>query len=141
MAGGASYQDDDGAITEINVTPLVDVMLVLLVIFMVTTRLIATRGIDVTRPTEASGGDVEGKLAPIFVTVARDGAVYVEGVAHPDRATAVAALRARAATMREPKAIIDGDEGAAYAAVMYAIGIVKEARIDRIALANQAPPR
>ncbi|HVV87305.1 MAG TPA: biopolymer transporter ExbD, partial [Kofleriaceae bacterium] len=62
MAGGSLYRGDDddaGAITDINVTPFVDVALVLLVIFMVTARLIVARGIDVEKPRSSVGGDLK----------------------------------------------------------------------------------
>ena len=138
MAGGA-YKDDDegGAITDINVTPLVDVMLVLLVIFMVTARLIVARGIEVARPAAAAG---QTQVDPILVTVDKDGALYVEGTLHADAASAIAALKARAATMPDPKVIIDGDQAGTYGSVYRAIDIVQAADIQRIALANKQLP-
>ena len=54
MAGGAS-NDDDGLISAINVTPLVDVTLVLLIIFMVTARIIQNQGVPMDLPKAASG--------------------------------------------------------------------------------------
>ena len=56
MAGTSLYQDDeDAGITDINVTPFVDVALVLLVIFMVTARLIVARGVEVEKPKSSVG--------------------------------------------------------------------------------------
>jgi len=136
---GSAYQDTDedaGAITEINVTPLVDVMLVLLVIFMVTARLIASRGVEVARPSSKAGGPVG---ATILVSVDKDGAVYVEGKKYEQNPDAVAALVAKANGDPEAKVIIDGDKTAAYGGVMRAIEIVSEAKITKIALANQLP--
>src|SRR5688572_24499565 len=92
-SGPSLYPDEDGeAITDINVTPLVDVMLVLLVIFMVTARLIVSRGVEVSRPRAAAGGPISN---PILVTVDKEGALYVEGDLQPDDATAIAALKRR----------------------------------------------
>ena len=54
MAGGSS-NDDDGMISGINVTPLVDVTLVLLIIFMVTARIIVSQGMPMDLPKAASG--------------------------------------------------------------------------------------
>jgi biopolymer transport protein ExbD len=139
MAGGGPslYADEDGdSITDINVTPLVDVMLVLLVIFMVTARLIVTRGVEVSRPRAAAGGPVAN---PIRVTVDKEGALYVEGELQPDTDSAVAALRRRTGNDPDAKVIIDGDTAAAYGGVMRAIDVVTAADIKRIALAN-APP-
>jgi biopolymer transport protein ExbD len=55
MAGGANLGDDDQGITDINVTPLVDVMLVLLIIFMVTANYIANQAINLNLPKAATG--------------------------------------------------------------------------------------
>ncbi len=54
MAGGSS-NDDDGMVSGINVTPLVDVTLVLLIIFMVTARIIVSQGMPMDLPKAASG--------------------------------------------------------------------------------------
>ena len=138
MAGSA-YQGegDDVAITEINVTPLVDVMLVLLVIFMVTARLIASRGVEVARPAANNGGPVG---SPILVSVDKEGKIYVEGKEMPDSPTAIATLKQRANGDAEAKVIIDGDKTAAYGGIMRAIDIVTDAKITKIALANAPLP-
>jgi biopolymer transport protein ExbD len=138
MAGRASFGGDgDEAITEINVVPLVDIMLVLLVIFMVTARLIVSRGVEVSRPRAAAG--VQQK-SPILVTVDKEGRLFIEGQEHPDPQAAVARLRQLAAGYDEPKVIIDGDTAAAYGGVMRAIDVVTAAEISRIALANAPLP-
>ena len=52
MAGSSAYRDEDdpGGITDINITPFVDVVLVLLVVFIVTAKLIVARGVDIDKP-------------------------------------------------------------------------------------------
>ena len=137
MAAGSLYQDDDAAITDINVTPLVDVMLVLLVIFIVTARLIASRGVEVSRPKAAAGGPV---MQPIMVSVDKAGALYVEGVPYSDNAGAIAKLRELAHGDPEARVVIDGDENGAYGGVMRAIDVVAGADIKHIALANAPLP-
>jgi biopolymer transport protein ExbD len=64
MAGTSLYQDSDeqAGITDINVTPFVDVVLVLLVVFIVTAKLIVARGVDIEKPKMAAGGDVQSTL-------------------------------------------------------------------------------
>ena len=76
MAGGASSQnDDDGEmITEINVTPMVDIMLVLLIIFMVTASLIVSPSMKVELP-KGAGSAAAGKEPDITVVVTRTGAL------------------------------------------------------------------
>jgi biopolymer transport protein ExbD len=136
-SGGSLYQDDDSPITDINVTPLVDVMLVLLVIFIVTAKMIASRGVDVSRPRAAAGAPIK---SPILVSVDKDGAIFVEGDLQPDPASAVARLRELTGGAEDAKVIIDGDQAAAYGGVMRAIDIVSAADIRHIALANSPLP-
>ncbi len=67
MAGGAQDDGDDG-ITGINVTPLVDVVLVLLIIFMVTATYIVRESIEVELPRAAHGGESVGVMLNIVIT-------------------------------------------------------------------------
>ena len=79
MAGGAStYQDEggDSPIVDINVTPLVDIVLVLLIIFMVTASLIVNPGIKAELPKAASGEEIRTTLA---LTITKDGQLHVNG--------------------------------------------------------------
>ena len=81
MAGAASqFEDDDSGrmITDINVTPLVDVTLVLLIIFMVTASLIVNPSIKVDLPKASSATQLDSETKAI--TVADDGQVYYEAV-------------------------------------------------------------
>src|SRR4026209_305589 len=72
--------DDLGDMAEINVTPLVDVMLVLLIIFMVTAPMLM-QGLDVALP-QAEGKSFElASNSPAKVTITKSGAVYVDGTA------------------------------------------------------------
>ena len=74
MAGGASG-DDDELITQINVTPLVDVVLVLLIILMVTATAIVSKTIPMELPTAATG---EGTPTTMAVSVEADGSLYLD---------------------------------------------------------------
>jgi biopolymer transport protein ExbD len=135
MAGGSLYQDEDtaSAISDINVTPLVDVVLVLLIIFMVTAKLIVARGISIESPKTASGAEVKSTLQ---VTVDRDRALYINGELQPDVPTA----RARVEEMRrgnpELKAIISADTTVPHGEVMRVIDFVKLAGVTRFALTS-----
>ena len=137
MAGGDLYHDDEvGAITDINVTPFVDVVLVLLIIFMVTARLIVARGVEIDKPKAATGGEVQSTLR---VSVNAKGEIFVNGDPYTDDAGAIARIKTIAGSMNKPKAIIAGDTRSAYGGVMHAIDLVKGAGIDAIALENVAP--
>jgi biopolymer transport protein ExbD len=139
MAGTSLYQDDDGtgAITDINVTPFVDVVLVLLVVFIVTAKLIVARGVEIDKPKAATGGDVQSTLR---VSVDQTGQLFVNGDQFTSDPAAVGRIREIAATTSKPKAIIAGDRRTAYAGVMHAIDLVQQAGVTAIALENERPP-
>ncbi len=139
MAGGASqYHDEDpgsGVISGINVTPLVDVTLVLLIIFMVTAQLIVERdrGISIERPKTASGEDVKVELA---VTIDDQRVLYVDGKHYDDPAAARAVVEKAVAGNPEVKAVISADVNVPHGDVMRAIDMVKVAGVTRFALAS-----
>ena len=138
MAGGSLYQDNDeqGGITDINVTPLVDVVLVLLVVFMVTAKLIVARGVEIDKPKMAARGDVPSSLR---VSVTADGKLFVNGQEFAEDAPANARIKEIAAATSKPKAIIAGDRKTAYGGVMRAIQLVHDAGVTAIALENERP--
>jgi biopolymer transport protein ExbD len=78
MAGGALEPQDDGEITGINVTPLVDVMLVLLIIFMVTSTYIVQQSIQVQLP-KADTGENTPKLKNLAFVVDKSGVIFLDG--------------------------------------------------------------
>jgi biopolymer transport protein ExbD len=139
MAGSSLYQDDEGgggAITDINVTPFVDVVLVLLVVFIVTAKLIVARGVEIDKPKAATGGDVQSTLR---VSVNASGDLFVNGDQYGSDATAIARIEEIAAATSKPKAIIAGDRKSAYGGVMRAIDLVQQAGVTAIALENERP--
>jgi biopolymer transport protein ExbD len=138
MAGGSLYKsdDDDEAITDINVTPFVDIVLVLLITFMVTAKLIVARGIEIDKPKASSGGDVQSTLR---VSIDAKGALFVNGDRFDADEAAIARIREVARTTDKPKAIIAGDRNGAYGGVMRAIDLVQQAGITAIALENERP--
>src|SRR6478609_10952365 len=80
MAGGVANDTDEG-ITGINVTPLVDIMLVLLIIFMVTAKIIvSSSSVPLDLPKAASGTDVQTIFSVVLAT---DGTAQVDGKAIP----------------------------------------------------------
>ena len=139
MAGTTHYEDDEGgpgAITDINVTPFVDVVLVLLVVFIVTAKLIVARGVEIDKPKAATGGDVQSTLR---VSVNATGDLFVNGDKYGSDGDAVSRIKEIAAASSKPKAIIAGDRKTAYGGVMRAIDLVQQAGITAIALENERP--
>ena len=146
MAGGSFYQDEDaggGTISDINVTPLVDVVLVLLIIFMVTAKLIVARGIAVDSPKTASGEEVSSTLQ---VTIDRDRVLYVNGDRYDSVETAQARVESMRAQSPDLKAIISADRSVPHGDVMRVIDFVKLAGVTKFALtsdplAKDEPPK
>src|SRR5258708_7302215 len=139
MAGASLYKgDDDGdAIVDINVTPFVDVVLVLLVVFIVTAKLIVGRGVDVEKPIAEHGGDLNATLR---ISVTQTGDLFINGDKFTDDDAAVARIR-DITSHTEKKAIIAGDRRTAYGGVMHAIDLLQAADVTSIALENQRPER
>ena len=75
---GSSLNQDDGEITEINVTPLVDVMLVLLIVFMVTSTYIVQQSIQVQLP-KADTGENTPQTKNLAFVVDKSGAIFLDG--------------------------------------------------------------
>jgi len=140
VAGTSLYQDDDApAITDINVTPFVDVVLVLLVVFIVTAKLIVARGVEIDKAKMATGSEVAGLTLRVSVT--SDGKLFVNAEPFSDDAAAVARIKAIAAqATSKPKAIIAGDQRTQYGGVMHAIDLVMQAGVTAIALENERKP-
>src|SRR2546426_3820538 len=93
MAG--QIQDEEDAITGINVTPLVDITLVLLIIFMVTASYIVKETIEVELPRAAHGGETVQKTFAVLVT--REGRSFLNGVPVDDESLVSEVHKARAA--------------------------------------------
>jgi biopolymer transport protein ExbD len=129
MAASASRRR--GIIAEINVTPLVDIMLVLLIIFMLTAHLIAKQAIEIELPRAAQST----ALPPTTLAIAlkADGAIFLN-----DRPTTAAALREaiKAAVARDPKtqAIIAGDKRVSHGRVVWVLDTVKSLGITQFAI-------
>jgi biopolymer transport protein TolR len=132
------YKDDDdaAAITDINVTPFVDVVLVLLVVFIVTAKLIVARGVEIDKPKEAIAGEVNGTLR---VSITQQGDIFVNGDKFATDALTVDRIKTIGSTFTKPKALIAGDRRAPHGAVMHAIELVQEAGITALALENERP--
>jgi biopolymer transport protein ExbD len=130
MAGSAKFDDDDG-INEINVTPLVDVMLVLLVIFMVASIYIVKDAIEVDLPKAASAGETLDTTLAIVID--REGRLYLNGRPSPDDVIAQACA---AAAAKDPnaQAIIAADQNVKHGDVIRVIDMVRTNGLVRFAI-------
>ncbi|HWU17396.1 MAG TPA: biopolymer transporter ExbD [Devosia sp.] len=124
-------------ISEINITPMVDVMLVLLIVFMVAAPLM-TMGVPIDLPeTRAQAMPLQTK--PITVTVEPDGALSIEGES-VTLETLVSSVEALAVEGTDERLYVRGDTTAAYGAIMEVMGELSAAGYSRIGLVT-APAR
>ncbi|MEE9291347.1 MAG: biopolymer transporter ExbD [Acidobacteriota bacterium] len=118
------------ALADINVTPLVDVMLVLLIIFMVTAPMM-TRGIDVRLPKTASGSDATEQR--LVVSVDRENTVYLN-----ERPVNIALLTDQLRTEMQTRGIdfifLRADQEVPYGRVMMVMDQIKRAGADRVGM-------
>ena len=138
MAGGV--QDSDEEITGINVTPLVDIVLVLLIIFMVTANFIVRETIEVDLPRAASGGETVQGLVNIVMD--KDTKLYFDGN-EVDEAALRRSIYDALQKDKDTRAIISADQAVNYGQVMHLIDVVKGQGISKFALNIQkdaAPP-
>jgi biopolymer transport protein ExbD len=130
MAGGTADNDEEG-ITGINVTPLVDITLVLLIIFMVTASYIVKETIEVELPRAAHGGETVQKTFAVLVT--RDGKMFLNGVPVDDGALVAEVQRARSAG-EDVQAIVGADKNATHGAVTHLLDVLKGAGVTKFAI-------
>lgn len=120
--------------TDINVTPMVDVMLVLLVIFMVTAPMMTT-GVTVDLP-DSNAAPVPGQDEPLAVSVAADGKVYVQKT--PVQVKDLRAkLKAVAGAKKDTRIFVRGDKSVDYGRVMLVVGEINAAGFAKVALITE----
>jgi len=125
--GGRSYRP----MSEINVTPFVDVMLVLLIIFMVTAPLL-TVGVPVDLP-KTNAAAIAKPDEPLIVTVTAQGKVYLQETELTD-AQLVEKLKAMTAEKQEQRIYVRGDKAVPYGRVMEVMGQLAGAGFTKVAL-------
>jgi len=134
MAMDGSSQRDATTIAQINVTPLVDVMLVLLVIFMVTAPIIQ-QGVQVNLP-QAKAGAIPGSEELLVVTIAKNGKVYLN-----DNPLTLAELGDKLRAIRRLQAdkqvYLRADQDVRYGLVMKAVAEIKQAGIERLGMVTR----
>jgi len=129
--GASAKLDDDEGINEINVTPLVDVMLVLLIIFMVASVYIVKEAIEVDLPTAAKSTDVAETTLSIVLD--KNGSLYLNG--NPSNASAIA-VACQTAAKKNPnsQAIIAADNDVRHGQVVAVIDLVRTNGLSRFAI-------
>jgi len=136
MAFDASPQGGGTTISQINVTPLVDVMLVLLVIFMVTAPIIQ-QGVQVNLP-QAKAGAIEGTEEFLVVSIAKSGKIYLN-----DNEMTLTELGKKLAAIKKVQAdkqvYLRADQDVRYGVVMRTIAQIKQSGIERLGMVTRPP--
>jgi biopolymer transport protein ExbD len=139
MNVGSGDGDDDELVSTINTTPLVDVMLVLLIIFLITIPVV-THSIPVHLPKEISQAD-QIKPKTVVIAVTRDGDVFWDQQLMADGPALLAKLKEASVLTPQPEIDVRGDEEARYDAIGRVVLNCEKAGINHVAFISQPPPR
>lgn len=138
MSSNMNDQGPDGhhAMSEINVTPMVDIMLVLLVIFMVTAPLL-TQGVEVNLP-DSEANALSTNEEPMVISVSADGTTYIE-----EHAVTVMEITDKVQAIRKNNPnfpiYVRGDRKVAYGSIMAVMSQLQQAGVDRVGLITEPP--
>ena len=141
MAMAIGSPDDDAEEqmnSTINTTPLVDVMLVLLIIFLITIPVV-TQSIQLTLPKEKNV-PTQTKPENILLAVSKDGDVYWNTRKMPDIETVVSELKKEAVKEPQPEVHIRGDQDARYESVGRLVVACQRAGIAKVGFITEPPP-
>jgi biopolymer transport protein ExbD len=139
MSVGAADDDEDRVVSEINTTPLVDVMLVLLIIFLITVPVVAT-SVPVTLPKETVEVR-ETKPENITISVDASGRIYWNDLYMGSTAALIDRLKRIAQLNPQPELQIRGDGRATYEGVGKVVYAAQRAGIAKIGFITEPPPR
>lgn len=126
----ATACNDDEIITGINVTPLVDVTLVLLVILMVTASYVASRSIPMELP---KGATAESTPTTLSVSIDKDGQLFLDAEAIDEKVFS-AKVRASRAADAETRAVISADGRVSHARVVHVMDLLRREDVSKFAI-------
>jgi biopolymer transport protein ExbD len=130
MAMSSNQGDDDGMVSGINVTPLVDITLVLLIIFMVTAKLIVSQSLPLDLPKAANGQEIQ----LIFgLELHANGDTIVDGKKVPNDDAIFPLAKEAQAKNPELRAVIRADTSVQHGRVIRALDLLKQAGVSKIA--------
>jgi biopolymer transport protein ExbD len=139
MQVGNEGGDEDEVVSAINTTPLVDVMLVLLIIFLITIPVV-TQTIDVKLPDERNV-PTQTKPENIVIHVDKEGEIYWGIALVPDTTALFEKLKVEAVKVPQPEVHIRGDQEARYQSIGTVIVTCQRAGIAKIGFITEPPPR
>jgi biopolymer transport protein ExbD len=134
-----SGSDDDEVTASINTTPLVDVMLVLLIIFLITIPVVR-QTVPMSLPKEVNQPR-QTKPENIEISVDRDGRVYWNAQPLADAAALAERLKVEGAKQPQPEVQVRGDEKTRYEAVGRVVYACQRAGIAKVSFVTEPPPK
>ncbi|ACE84263.1 ExbD/TolR family protein [Cellvibrio japonicus] len=135
MAISSSNNDSDEVLSEINITPMVDVMLVLLVVFIITAPLM-TNSITVNLPKTESTPQVQQPEKPLTLSIDANGLIFLDKEEFPIQFVEEE-LAARKAANPDIRLSLNADEAVSYGVVAKIMVIIERAGIDKLAVITQ----
>jgi biopolymer transport protein ExbD len=131
MAVGGSK---GGSMSDINVTPMADIMIVLLIIFMVITPMLQ-KGVDVKLPMAGNTKERKDEPKTIMVAIKKDGTVFLNQVKVGNPETELTALiKERLEEVQDKVIYLKGDEGIEYGKIMAVMDLVRAGGVEEVAL-------
>ena len=125
-------------LSQINVTPFVDVMLVLLIIFMVTAPMLE-QGVEVNLPEVADSPGLESIKEPLIVTVTQSGAISNGRTEVESVAKLMPVLQQILKTRKEKEVFLEADRDVPYGKVVQVMAAIKGAGINKLGMVSQPP--
>ncbi|EIT69725.1 MULTISPECIES: ExbD/TolR family protein [Hydrocarboniphaga] len=139
MQVGGDDEGEDAVVSAINTTPLVDVMLVLLIIFLITIPVV-TQTVPVKLPNERNQA-LQTKPENIVIAIDKDGNMYWNVTRIPDTNALFEKLKVEAVKVPQPEVHIRGDQTSRYQAVGQVMVTCQRAGIAKVGFILEPPPR
>lgn len=126
----ASSSDEDGMVSGINITPMVDITLVLLIIFMVTAKIIVSQSMPLDLPKAASGQQIQTIFS---IQLRSNGETNVDSKKVPADESVLALAREAKAKNDDLRAVIQADQAVTHGRVIHVLDLLKQAGVGKIA--------
>jgi len=138
MAGGIRGDSDDEPMAEMNMIPLIDISLTLLIILMVTSAFIKQPGVQLKLPETATREGKPETPKDLTVALAADGSLYVDG--KPSTEQELKARLPPLAGKPDARVLIRGDRSVTYDRVMHVMDLVRQGGVSRVVLPTDPAP-
>lgn len=136
---GVAKDEESGGIYSINVTPLVDITLVLLIIMMVTAKIIVSQGMPMDLPQSQAAAAPTEMPKFLVVQLKADGSTIIDDRPIANDHELIRAARKAKEQDPDPRAVIKADEKAKHGRVIHVLDTLKQLGISKVAFAN--PPK